>query len=90
MSQDCRKIVANFLLKTRVYFILLKLHAFAKKHKQDGKSMSKHIFIKNTGNVFKDLSFDDVDAKKLNCRSHLMSLLVHYIQQEGLTQKEAA
>ncbi len=52
--------------------------------------MSNNEFVKSSGNVFKDVKFDDVEAKNLEFRSHLMSMLMRYIQHEGLTQKEAA
>jgi predicted XRE-type DNA-binding protein len=47
-------------------------------------------FVKSCGNVFKDIGFDKVEAKSLKFHSHLMNMLMHYIQHEGLTQKEAA
>lgn len=47
-------------------------------------------FVKSSGNVFKDVGFDEVEARGLKFRSHLMSMLMHYIQHKGLTQKEAA
>lgn len=52
--------------------------------------MSNSEFVKSSGNVFKDVGFDEVEAKNLKFRSHLMSMLMRYIQHEGLTQKEAA
>lgn len=52
--------------------------------------MSKHQFVKSSGNVFKDVGFDKLEAKNLKFRSHLMTMLINYIQHEGLTQKEAA
>lgn len=52
--------------------------------------MSDHEFIKSSGNVFKDVGFDELEAKSLKFRSHLMTMLMHFIQHEGLTQKEAA
>ena len=47
-------------------------------------------FVKSSGNVFKDVGFDEVEAKSLKFRSHLMSMLIRYMQREGLTQKKAA
>lgn len=47
-------------------------------------------FVEGSGNVFKDVGFDEVEAKNLKFRSYLMSMLMRYIQHEGLTQKEAA
>ena len=47
-------------------------------------------FVKSSGNLFKDIGFNEVEASSLKFRSRLMSMLLHYIQREGLTQKEAA
>ncbi len=47
-------------------------------------------FIKGSGNVFKDVGFDEVEAKSLQFRSHLMDMLIRYMQREGLTQQQAA
>jgi len=53
--------------------------------------MAKKIdFVKSSGNLYKDAGFNDAEAKSLKLRSHLMSLLVKYIQHECFTQKEAA
>lgn len=52
--------------------------------------MSKTKFVKSSGNVFKDLGFDDLEAKSLKFRSHLMNMLIRYIHHEDFTQKEAA
>jgi len=52
--------------------------------------MTKHKFIKSSDNIFEDMGFDKTEAKNLKFRSHLMSVLMRYIQYEGLTQKEAA
>ena len=52
--------------------------------------MDKIDFISSSGNVFTDGGFNDLEAKNLKFRSHLMTILVRYIQQEHLTQKEAA
>jgi len=52
--------------------------------------MRSNEFAKGSGNIFKDVGFDEVEAKSLNFRSHLMNMLMRYIQHEGLTQKEAA
>ncbi|MGB6977485.1 MAG: helix-turn-helix transcriptional regulator [Gammaproteobacteria bacterium] len=52
--------------------------------------MSSGQFIKSSGNVFKDVGFDKIEARNLKFRSHLMTMLMQYIQYEGLTQKEAA
>lgn len=55
-----------------------------------GVKMRKNKFVKSSGNVFKDVGFDEVEAKSLKFRSHLMNMLIRYMQREGLTQKEAA
>ncbi|MCX7115397.1 MAG: helix-turn-helix transcriptional regulator [Gammaproteobacteria bacterium] len=52
--------------------------------------MDEEKFIEGSGNVFKDVGFDNVEAKNLKFRSHLMTILVRYIQVEGFTQKTAA
>lgn len=52
--------------------------------------MTKTKFIKSSGNIFKDIGFNEVEAKNLKFRSHLMSMLIRYIEYKGLTQKEAA
>lgn len=52
--------------------------------------MSKTKFVKSSGNVFKDLGFDDLEARSLKFRSHLMNMLIRYIHHEDFTQKEAA
>lgn len=52
--------------------------------------MDRKSFIESSGNVFEDVGFDNVEAKNLKFRSHLMTILVRYIQEKGFTQKEAA
>lgn len=52
--------------------------------------MSKTKFVKGSGNVFKDVGFDEIEAKSLQFRSNLMNIVIRYIEQEGLTQEEAA
>jgi predicted XRE-type DNA-binding protein len=52
--------------------------------------MKNTQLIKSSGNVFKDVGFDPVEAKNLKFRSRLMSILIRYIQHEELTQKKAA
>lgn len=54
------------------------------------KKMSSPKFVKSTGNVFKDVGFDEIEAKSLKFRSHLMTILMRYIEYKKLTQKEAA
>jgi predicted XRE-type DNA-binding protein len=46
--------------------------------------------IKETGNVFRDLGFASIEAENLRVRSHLMSEIEKYIQEENLTQAKAA
>ncbi len=46
-------------------------------------------FVKSSGNLFKDVGFDDEEATKLQFRSFLMVALMKYIQNENITQKEA-
>ena len=45
---------------------------------------------RGSGNVFTDLGFDQETAASLLVRARLMSRLVDYIDEEGLTQGEAA
>lgn len=52
--------------------------------------MDKDKFIESSGNTFADVGFDEVEAKNLKFRSHLMTILVRYIQEKGFTQKDAA
>ncbi len=53
-------------------------------------AVKKTKFTKSSSNVFNDLGFDDVEARNLQFRSHLMTLLVKYIEHKDMTQKEAA
>ena len=50
----------------------------------------KRKFIESSGNVFKDVGFDDIEARSLHARSCVMNLLVGLIQKKKMTQKEAA
>jgi predicted XRE-type DNA-binding protein len=53
--------------------------------------MSKAIkFTMSKNNLFADMGFSEEEAKELQFRSFLMSVIVRYIKLEGLTQKEAA
>lgn len=45
---------------------------------------------KSSGNVFKDLGFEDGEAESLRLRSDLMRELEKLIRDSGLTQSEAA
>lgn len=50
----------------------------------------KKKFIESSGNVFKDVGFNDVEARSLHARSCVINLLVGFIQKRKMTQKEAA
>jgi len=53
--------------------------------------MSKKLkMIESTANVFANMGFSEEEAKELQCRSFLMTVIERYIKSEGLTQKEAA
>ncbi len=52
--------------------------------------MKKTKIIESSGNVFKDLGFDDAEATVLAMRSDLMSDLQVYIANSELTQSELA
>lgn len=43
-----------------------------------------------SGNVFADLGFDKEEAANLQVRAHLLSRLIDFIEEEGLTQEAAA
>lgn len=45
---------------------------------------------RGSGNVFRDLGFDEEEAANLKLRSHLMMRLMRYVEDEGLTQEAAA
>jgi predicted XRE-type DNA-binding protein len=44
----------------------------------------------STGNVFEDLGFSATEAENLRLRSFLMSKIAFWIQENGLTQKQAS
>jgi predicted XRE-type DNA-binding protein len=46
--------------------------------------------IPSSGNVFRDLGFDEVEAEHLRIRSTLMIAVRKLIEDRGLTQAEAA
>jgi len=46
--------------------------------------------IKSSGNIFKDIGFDEVEASALHIRSLLMLEIEHYIKRQGITPFEAA
>ncbi|KTC89787.1 XRE family transcriptional regulator [Fluoribacter dumoffii] len=52
--------------------------------------MDNDEFFEGSGNTFKDVGCDEIEAKNLQFRSHLMTILVRYIQEKGFTQKDAA
>lgn len=45
---------------------------------------------KSSGNIFADLGFDAAEAANLQVRARLMSRLIDYIEENKLTQQEAA
>lgn len=47
-------------------------------------------FFESTGNLFKDVGFEDHEAKRLQFKSYLMVCLIKYIKLSGLSQVEAA
>ena len=51
---------------------------------------SKIILKKSAGNIFEDVGFCELEAKRLQFRSFLMVALMKYIQDENISQKEAA
>jgi predicted XRE-type DNA-binding protein len=53
--------------------------------------MNKQIkLIQSDNNLFRNMGFSEEEAKELQFRSFLMTVIVRYIKLEGLTQKEAA
>ena len=52
--------------------------------------MMKKKTTKSSGNVFLDLGFDPAEAAVLQMRANLMSDLRSYIEDNGLTQADAA
>ena len=59
-------------------------------NKKISKKREKIKFTKSSGNVFKDVGFTDEEAKNLQFRSYLMTVLRKYILNMGWSQKEAA
>jgi predicted XRE-type DNA-binding protein len=47
-------------------------------------------YTASSGNVFKDLGFEDDEAENLKIRADLMISLRRFIKENGLTQEEAA
>jgi predicted XRE-type DNA-binding protein len=54
------------------------------------KSIKRTAITKGSGNVFSDLGFSPAESRNLRIRSELMTALRKFIQNEGLTQAEAA
>ena len=50
----------------------------------------KNKSTKSSGNIFTDLGFDAAEAAVLQMRAKLMSDLRHYVEDNKLTQAEAA
>lgn len=46
--------------------------------------------IPSSGNIFKDLGFDQEEAENLRLRSEMMIALRSYIDRRGMTQKQTA
>jgi predicted XRE-type DNA-binding protein len=46
--------------------------------------------IESNNNIFDNMGFAEEEAKELQFRSFLMTIIIKYIKAEGLTQKEAA
>lgn len=47
-------------------------------------------FVKSSGNVFKEIGFNEVESRDLKFRLDLMSMLIRYIEYKRLSHKEAA
>jgi len=58
--------------------------------KKTMKSETAMEITKGSGNIFTDLGFSGAEARNLQLRSQVMTALRKFIQQEGLTQAEAA
>lgn len=54
------------------------------------KSIKGTTITKGSGNVFADLGFSPAESRNLCIRSEMMTALRKFIQNEGLTQAEAA
>ena len=52
--------------------------------------MSRISATKSSGNVFRDIGFDEAEAAELLAKSELISALARAIKARGLTQKQAA
>ena len=59
--------------------------------KKTGMKVSRETkIIRGRGNVFADLGFSPAEARNLRLRSQMMTALRKFIEEEGLTQAEAA
>ena len=56
---------------------------------EENKDIITHV-TKPSDNIFEDLSFGKEEAANLQMRSQLMMRLTDYIEESGMTQKEAA
>lgn len=54
------------------------------------KMTKKKAYVESSGNIFRDLGFDDVEAQILETRSTLMVDIAKTIAKRGLNQAEAA
>jgi predicted XRE-type DNA-binding protein len=54
------------------------------------KSINGTLITEGTGNVFTDLGFSPAESRNLRIRSQMMTALRKFIEQEGLTQADAA
>ena len=54
------------------------------------KATPKTTITKGSGNVFTDLGFSPAEAHNLRMRSEMMIALRRFIEEEGLTQADAA
>ena len=54
------------------------------------KTVHEDSMTKSTGNVFADLGFSPAEARNLRMRSQLMTAIRKFIENERLTQAEAA
>ena len=52
--------------------------------------MSKLKMTKSSGNIFKDLGFDQEEAVNLKIRAEMVILIREYIRKHKLSQKDAA
>jgi predicted XRE-type DNA-binding protein len=60
------------------------------KYKSKGKNKDEFGIVRGSGNVFKDLGFDDEEAANLLMRADLMIEIVKIIDERGWKPREAA